>query len=83
MECCEYTSELQAFTGQLFTGDITPVLYDLLKTTDHVNELLNFLRGEVKSNVHPKRPDKVTNTESSNGLSIEDWFSKFDEFKPL
>lgn len=82
MDCCEYQAELQAFTGKLFNGDITPVLFELLCTTDYMDELLNFLR-EVKVNVHTERSNKTTDTESGNRLSVEDWFSKFDELKPV
>ncbi len=76
-----YSDELQAFTGQVFKGDITPIVFDLLKPTDRIEELLNYLRGV--SDVCVKRTSQISINEGDNRFDIEEWFSQFKQLQPL
>ena len=65
----KYLDELQAHTGEVLRGDITPVVYDILKDTKDIDGLIDMLRG-VK-HVHNKKSDTISCDQSSHGYSIE------------
>ena len=50
--------ELEEVTGQYIRGDITPVVYDLLKDGD-LKELIQHLSGKKKVKNAPKKKSKA------------------------
>lgn len=42
-----YMEELEALTGTVYRGDITPVVFELLKNTHDMKGLLSFLNKEI------------------------------------
>ena len=65
--------ELQELTNKAIQGDITPVVYDLLKSTCYKADLLRYL-GTVK-----KDEDKPA--EVKPAVSFKDWFNTFEEVR--
>lgn len=42
-----YQEELEELTGKIFVGDLTPLVYDLLKDTNDLPALIKHLGGVV------------------------------------
>lgn len=70
-----YTSELEELTGKIFMGDITPLVFDLIKDSLFKEELIKELTGEEFS------IPKENNVEVVK--SVEDFDSWFSSFKRL
>lgn len=65
-----YYEELENITGKLFKGDITPLVYDLLKDSTDLSGLILHLTGkevEVKNEVKVQTPKSAP--------SFDDWFN--------
>lgn len=70
-----YTNELEELTGKIFMGDITPLVFDLIKDSLFKEELIKELTGEEFS------IPKENNVEVVK--SVEDFDSWFSSFKRL
>ena len=43
-----YQKELEELTGKIYSGDVTPLIYDLLKSTSEKEALLTYLGAKPK-----------------------------------
>lgn len=66
-----YKDELEEITGKLYNGDLTPLVYDLLKTSEDLESLLLYLTGEEVAKV-----EEVVNVPKP-APSFENWFNNF------
>ena len=67
-------TELEILTGKLIRGDLTAIVYELVKDSSFKNDLVQYssLREE-NSDVYKKRSNGDTNDNSSIGPSFKDW----------
>ena len=65
-----YREELEELTGKLYRGDITPLMYDLLKDSMNLGDLLFELTGEK-----PIEQMEETIERPQATMSFEDWFN--------
>lgn len=72
-----YTTELEVLLGKLISGDLTPIVYTLLKDTPYKECLLEYLKG-AKPDVCTKQSIKTEDSENNNGESLAQWFSQFE-----
>lgn len=68
------TAELTTVTGKIFSGDPTPLIYELLKDTKDMRGLLEYLTGG-KVNVSNNKFDSTVRKKSSDRLSLEEWLA--------
>ena len=77
--------ELEILTGKIIRGDITPLMYSLIKDSifldDFVKEYGDYLTEENKENVNKQRENKHTNKDSDRGFDFEKWLS--ESSKPI
>lgn len=67
-----YKEELEELTGKLYRGDLTPLVYDLLKDSNDLKSLLAYLKSEdIEEDVKPEieRPKPAP--------SFNNWFNNF------
>lgn len=64
-----YQEELEELTGKIFAGDLTPLVYELLKNSPEKEKLVTFLGGKIK-----KKP-KPVETAKQSFMSFEDLFA--------
>lgn len=57
--------ELEALTGKIYRGDLTTVVFDVLKESPHLESLLMQLNKEKKVNVNNNKSDTVVRKESN------------------
>jgi hypothetical protein len=62
-----FHEELEDLTGVLFKGNITPLVYDLLKDTRDIKGLLKYLDEEV--------PNDTVDEPKHHSISFDDLFS--------
>lgn len=72
-------AELELALQKVFTGDITPLVYDLIKDTQYKRELSAFLKGKVNSNVYIDTTDSTSREKDNNRCSFEEWLSNCPE----
>lgn len=67
-------TELEILTGKLIRGDLTAIVYELVKDSPFKSDLIQYssLREEM-SVVNKKRSNGDTNDNSSIGPSFKDW----------
>ena len=53
-----YQKELEELTGKIYSGDLTPLVYDLLKNTSDKHALLLYLGADPKPK--PKEEPIIT-----------------------
>lgn len=70
-----YKAELESLTGKVFNGDITPIVFDLLKDSKHVVELVKYLSKGELSNVVINKPNNAVRKEDYDRPCFEKWFS--------
>lgn len=68
-----FQNELEAITGMIFKGDITPVVFDLLKDSPNLDKLYTSLTNEVIES----KDDNKDVLEVEAAPSFENWFSSF------
>lgn len=76
-------SELEILKGSLIRGDATPIVYDLIKDSPFIEDILEYStisKGE-KENVHKKRSVGDASINSGSGSAFEDWFK--NEVQPI
>ncbi len=71
-----YQEELEALTGKVFTGDMSPIVFDLLSPTHNLASLYNYLTGVKLQNDNVNNTRDTLREESNNRPSFEKWFRK-------
>ncbi len=69
-----YKNELEELVGKLYNGDMTVLVYELLKDTHDMDSLLEYLTGE-----RPESNLDVVEEEIHNTPNFRDWFSSCTE----
>lgn len=69
-----YQDELEALTGKVYSGDLTPVVYDLLADSPHLSSLYTHLTGEKIHNDNDNNTHKALREKSSDRPCFEKWF---------
>lgn len=67
-----YKSELEELTGKVYRGDLTPMVFDLIKESLFKEVLIKELSGEdfiVEMNAETVEFEEV--------LNFDDWFNSF------
>lgn len=64
-----YKEEIEYLTGKLYNGDMTPLIFDLLKESCDPKGLLKYLTGEE---IKEKQVEAVTTPTAAP--SFEQWF---------
>ena len=72
-----YNTELEVLLGTLISGDLTPIVYKLLKDTPYTECLLEYLKG-VKPDVCTEQSIETEDSENNDGESLAQWFSQFE-----
>jgi len=72
-----YRDELEELTGKIYRGDLTPLVYDLLKDSNDIKGLLHYLNKEEVIEV--KEISEVSKPESAPNFA--EWFSQFPKAK--
>ena len=69
--------ELEFLTGKMLRGDITPLMYQLIKDSpfldDFIDEYGVYLTEDNREYVSKQRNDKDTSENSSRGFDFEEW----------
>lgn len=71
-----YKEELEEIIGTLYRGDITVMIYTLLKDTNDIDSLLEYLTGE--------RPESNSDADTKKIIrspSFKEWFNTCTEIK--
>lgn len=64
-----YQEELEDLTGKIFIGDLTPLVYDVLKDSKDITSLLQYLTGQdvdVNAEESVRQPEAAPN--------FDEWF---------
>jgi hypothetical protein len=64
-----YKEELEELTGKIYNGDLTPLVFDLLKESPYLDVLLHELTGKE---ITAKPEDEVQ--QPTAAPKFEDWF---------
>ncbi|MDR1523289.1 MAG: hypothetical protein LBS29_04995 [Endomicrobium sp.] len=64
--------ELECVTGKLLRGDITTVVYDILKDSEDVSFIIKTLEG-VATNAETHEPCTRALQADDSGFSLEAW----------
>ena len=67
--------ELEVLTGKYLSGDITPIVYDLLKDTKYKSELISYLSEGKIVNVDNNKSNTTACEEDNLRPDLEKWFS--------
>lgn len=67
--------ELEVLTGKYLSGDITPIVYDLLKDTRYKSELISYLSEGKIVNVDNNKSNTTACEEDNLRPDFEKWFS--------
>lgn len=67
--------ELEYLTGKLYRGDITPIVYDLVKDSNYLKALLIDLGSVYESN----KP--VKNENRDNKVELHDWLESCEQIR--
>lgn len=74
-----YRQELESLTGKVYTGDITPVVFDLLSETRYLENLYQYLTGGNISYVDNNNDtDTVVREKSNDRPCFKEWFRNFE-----
>lgn len=70
-------TELEILTGKLIRGDITPIVFDLIKDSHFINDIfeLTLDNGECDKNASKEEVSRVTNNDCGIGPDFQEWFS--------
>lgn len=72
-------NDLEAMTGKLIKGDITPIVYDMIKDSQYILEFVKEYDSQWKEEervIHEKQ-NTDSDTNRTTGVSIEDWISEY------
>lgn len=72
----EVVCELEALTGKVYRGDVTAVVFDILKDTPHLDHLLAYLSEEKLVNVRDNKPNTTVREEDSDRPCFEKWITR-------
>lgn len=71
----DYKTELESLSGKVFNGDITPIVFDLLKDSKHIDKLIEHLRKGDKKHVNNNKPNNTVRKKDYDRPCFEKWFS--------
>ena len=71
-----YKSELEYVTGKIYSGDMTVMVYYLLKDTQDMDSLMEYLTGE-----RPGSNSEIIEEKIQKSPSFQDWFRGCTEIK--
>ena len=76
-------TELEMLTGKLIRGDLTPVVYDLIKDSPFKGDLLVYssTAREETEDVIETRLSRHTDNDGSFGIDFKDWLA--NEVQPI
>lgn len=66
--------ELESLSNKVFTGDITPIVFDLLKESRHLEDLVSFLSKGDKTHDSNNNTQETVRKEDYNRPCFEEWF---------
>lgn len=70
-------TELEVLTGKLIRGDMTPIVYELIKDSAFVKDIVTYsTREDEKEDDSTNRDTYTPNNHSGSGLVYENWFSE-------
>lgn len=64
-----YKEELEELSGKIYNGDLTPIVFDLLKDTTDVKGLLNYLNATIEED------EKMKIVTPTTGVTFEELFN--------
>jgi hypothetical protein len=70
-----YHTELEVLTGKIYRGDLTPIVFDLIKSSNHLSAFKAHLCKENK-NANNNNTVKTVQQESYDRPCFEKWFSQ-------
>lgn len=84
-------ADLESITGKIIRGDITPIVYDLVKDSryidlfvkDYLDYVSTSVKEEIKDNVCEQHDDSNTSENTNRGISLEGWLSDNGELISL
>lgn len=68
-----YREELENLLGKIFLGDITPLVYTILKDSNNLDVLLKELSGETICKTEDK--DFTETIQPPRAVTFEEWFN--------
>lgn len=71
-----YKAELEDISGKIYNGELTPLVFELLKDSPHLEDLLKELTGSSildKPEVHIEKPVSAP--------KFEEWFNGFQKLR--
>ena len=74
-----YQEELEGLTGKVFVGDLTPLVFDVLKASPHLDKLLVYLDKENSKHVRNNKPNTTPRDKSDDRPSFAKWFAGCEE----
>lgn len=66
--------DLEALSKKAYNGNPTPIIFELLKTSEHIDKLIQYLSGE-EINDNCNKPDIVIRKEDFDRPCFKEWFS--------
>lgn len=70
-----FQREVEALTGKVYNGDVTPLVYEVLQSSSHLDKLLVYLRKENEPNVCNNESHTTLREEGNNRPCFKEWFS--------
>ena len=75
-------NELEVLTGKLIRGDITPIVYELVKDSVFLSDIATYSTREVTTQYdNADRSSYTSNVDCSTGFILKDWLR--DNVQPL
>lgn len=75
--------DLELLTGKLIRGDITPIVYDMIKDSGYlelfVSDYLDYMSDEEKKNVSEQNINNDSSEDTHRGFSFEEWLASEGE----
>ena len=74
-----YIKELEALTNKVLSGDITPVVFDLLADTKYLDSLYRYLTGgNFSYGDNNNDTDTAVREEGNDRPCFKEWFRNFE-----
>lgn len=76
-------ADLESLTGKIIRGDITPIVYELIKDSGHIQEFkedfMDYMSEERSKDVLKQNIDSNTSEDTNTGFSFEKWLADAGE----
>lgn len=72
----KYQDEIELITGKVYNGDLTPIVFDLVKDSRHLDSLYQYLTGEILKHDINNNTGKVVRAQDSDRPCFEKWFKQ-------